>query len=102
MVIQYNLVCLNTLLYKTAGVYFDYNFEQKVRRNYVFGTMFMPMWASIASKEQAAHLVANLPLLETVGGLQMSDNISGNQWDAPYDWAPLQLLAVQGLRRYGY
>ena len=47
---------------ETAGVYFVYNFEQKVRRNYVFGTMFMPMWAGIASKEQAARLVANLPL----------------------------------------
>jgi len=25
-----------------------------------------------------------------------------NQWDAPFGWAPLQLIAVQGLHRYGY
>jgi alpha,alpha-trehalase len=24
------------------------------------------------------------------------------QWDYPYGWAPVQLLAIQGLRRYGY
>jgi len=24
------------------------------------------------------------------------------QWDAPYAWAPLQLLAVEGLRNYGF
>jgi alpha,alpha-trehalase len=24
------------------------------------------------------------------------------QWDYPYGWAPLQSLAVEGLRRYGY
>lgn len=24
------------------------------------------------------------------------------QWDFPYGWAPIQLLAVEGLRRYGY
>ena len=24
------------------------------------------------------------------------------QWDFPYGWAPVHLLAVEGLRRYGY
>ncbi|HEY2647436.1 MAG TPA: trehalase family glycosidase, partial [Candidatus Acidoferrales bacterium] len=24
------------------------------------------------------------------------------QWDYPYGWAPVHLLAVEGLRRYGY
>jgi alpha,alpha-trehalase len=28
--------------------------------------------------------------------------VTGNQWDAPFGWAPLQLIAVQGLRRYGF
>ncbi|HCC59427.1 MAG TPA: alpha,alpha-trehalase, partial [Solibacterales bacterium] len=36
------------------------------------------------------------------GGLQTSDNVSGNQWDAPYGWAPLQIIAIEGLRRYGF
>jgi alpha,alpha-trehalase len=27
---------------------------------------------------------------------------SGEQWDAPFGWAPLHLIAVQGLRRYGF
>jgi alpha,alpha-trehalase len=26
---------------------------------------------------------------------------SGTQWDSPYGWAPLQLITVEGLRRYG-
>jgi alpha,alpha-trehalase len=24
------------------------------------------------------------------------------QWDYPFGWAPIQLLAVEGMRRYGY
>src|SRR5262249_48322855 len=24
------------------------------------------------------------------------------QWDYPYGWAPIELLGVEGLRRYGY
>ena len=32
----------------------------------------------------------------------MSDRITGMQWDLPYGWAPLQLIPVEGLRRYGF
>ena len=32
----------------------------------------------------------------------MSPENSGAQWDYPYGWAPVELLAIQGLRRYGY
>jgi alpha,alpha-trehalase len=28
--------------------------------------------------------------------------VSGNQWDSPFGWAPLQMIAVKGLRRYGF
>jgi alpha,alpha-trehalase len=31
-----------------------------------------------------------------------STQTTGNQWDAPFGWAPLQLLGVEGLRRSGY
>ena len=32
----------------------------------------------------------------------MSDRETGMQWDRPYAWAPIQLLAVEGMRRYGF
>src|SRR6266516_5595847 len=32
----------------------------------------------------------------------MSHTESGAQWDYPYAWAPTQLLAIEGLRRYGF
>jgi len=71
-------------------------------RRYPFATTFFPMWAGIASREQAAAVVRSLPVFEKPGGLQTSANVSGNQWDAPFAWAPLQMVAVLGLRRYGY
>jgi alpha,alpha-trehalase len=85
-----------------AGLYFDYNFKAGRRRPYEFGTTFYPLWAGIASKEQAARVVKNLSRFEAPGGLLTSTQSTGNQWDAPFGWAPLQLLAVQGLRRSGY
>jgi alpha,alpha-trehalase len=94
---------VNRLLWdQQAGLYFDYNFVQRRQRHYPFLTTFYPLWAGIASRQQAAAVVKNLPLFERSGGLQTSTNVSGNQWDAPFGWAPLELIAVQGLRRYGY
>ena len=65
------------------GLYYDYDFVNKHVRHYPFLTTFYPLWAGIASKEQAARIVKNLPLFEKVGGLQTSTEVSGNQWDSP-------------------
>jgi alpha,alpha-trehalase len=84
------------------GLYYDYNFEKQQRRPYPFLTTFYPLWAGIASPEQAARVRKALGKFEQPGGLRTSTNRSGDQWDAPFGWAPLQLIAVEGLRRYGY
>ncbi|MBV8833299.1 MAG: trehalase [Acidobacteriaceae bacterium] len=84
------------------GVYYDYNFVSKKVRRYPFLTTLYPLWAGFATKEQAAKVRDSLPLFERVGGLQTSTYVSGNQWDSPFGWAPLEMIAVEGLRRYGF
>jgi alpha,alpha-trehalase len=94
---------INRQLWDEAkGMYFDYNFDRRARRDYPFLTTFYPMWAGIASPDQARRIVGKLPLFERPGGLQTSTTVSGDQWDAPFGWAPLEWIAVEGLRRYGY
>ena len=44
----------------------------------------------------------NVTVFEQPGGLAMSTVKSGAQWDYPYGWAPVELLAVEGLRHYGF
>ena len=85
-----------------SGLYLDYNFETKTRRKYEFATTFYPLWAGLASKAQAARVRLNLKLFEAPGGLLTSTRVTGNQWDAPFGWAPLQMIPADGLRRYGY
>ncbi|MGJ3251381.1 MAG: trehalase family glycosidase [Elainellaceae cyanobacterium] len=85
-----------------AGQYFDYNFRTGLRRPYEFATTFFPLWAGISSESQAQRVVENLENFEAPGGLLTSTHVSGNQWDAPFGWAPLTLMAVEGMRRYGY
>jgi alpha,alpha-trehalase len=85
-----------------TGLYFDYNFQTGRIRRYEFATTFYPLWAGIASEAQAKKVARSLELFEAPGGLLTSTHVSGNQWDAPFGWAPLNLIAVQGLLRYGY
>ena len=94
---------INTLMWdEEAGLYYDYNFRTRQRRRYDFATTFFPLWAGIASPAQAARLRENLSQFEAPGGLLTSTEVTGNQWDAPFGWAPLQMIAVDGLRRYGF
>jgi alpha,alpha-trehalase len=84
---------INRLMWdEQSGLYFDYDFQRKCRSQYDFLTTFYPLWAGIASPEQAARIAARLPLFERAGGLQTSTQITGDQWDAPFGWAPLQLI----------
>jgi alpha,alpha-trehalase len=84
------------------GMYFDYDFEHEGQSSYVFITTFYPLWAGLSSPEQARAVAGNLKLFEQPGGLVMSTQESKGQWDYPYGWAPTQLVAIEGLRRYGF
>jgi alpha,alpha-trehalase len=84
------------------GLYYDYNFKTKQVRRYPFVTTFYPLWTGIATRGQAARIMNNLEQFERAGGLQTSTQKTGSQWDAPFGWAPMQMIAVAGMRRYGY
>jgi alpha,alpha-trehalase len=84
------------------GRYMDYNFVTGKASTDPYLTMFYPLWAGAASKQQADELVKQLKLFEHKGGLAMSTRITGAQWDAPYGWAPTNWIAVKGLNDYGF
>jgi len=84
------------------GQFFDYDFEAQRRSTYDYASTFYPLWAGLATPEQASSVRKNLSIFEHPGGLAMSHTETGVQWDLPYGWAPIQLLGIQGLRRYGF
>jgi alpha,alpha-trehalase len=85
-----------------SGMFFDYNIDRKERSTYEYITTFYPLWAGAATKEQAAAVMKNVAKLERPGGLVMSPYETEGQWDYPYAWAPTQLLAIEGMRKYGF
>lgn len=94
------------------GLYFDFNTITKKPNEYETVTSFWALWCGVASPHQAALLVEkNLGKFECVGGLSSTTEISRGsinaanpqkQWDYPNGWAPHQILAWDGLKKYGY
>ncbi|MFA5140112.1 MAG: trehalase family glycosidase [Elusimicrobiota bacterium] len=93
------------------GLFFDYDVKNHRRSGYVSATTFYPLWAGLATDEQARAVVKNaLPELELPAGLAATSQASRGplsrtrperQWDYPNGWAPHQMLAWKGLERYG-
>ncbi len=84
------------------GTFFDFNFVTRQISNYKYASMFYPLWAGLATPEQARGVVGNLKGFEQSGGLPMSTTDTGAQWDLPYGWGNIEMVAIAGLRRYGF
>jgi alpha,alpha-trehalase len=61
-----------------------------------------PLYFGVAEPEQGRAVAARLERdFLRAGGFVTTTVASGQQWDAPNGWPPLQWLAIQGARRYG-
>ncbi len=90
---------------ENSGMYFDYDYVNKRRSKVAAITTFQPLWAGVASKEQAAKVIKNMNVFEGVWGLattQKTGETKNYQWGEKSLWSPMQVLAVAGLNRYGY
>jgi alpha,alpha-trehalase len=88
---------------ENAGYYQDYNFEKgRLTLEPTLAGM-TPLFFGLASEEQAEKVKdVIMSVFLKDGGLVTTLDHSGQQWDAPNGWAPLQWLAVNGLLNYGY
>lgn len=83
--------------------YFDYSFVDREPTKEWTLAATVPLYASLASDEQAAAVADHLrSKFLHPGGLVTTLTESDEQWDAPNGWAPLHWFAVLGLERYGH
>jgi alpha,alpha-trehalase len=88
---------------ESVGFYKDYNHVSGSQSpHYTLAAVF-PLFFQFAEPDQAAYVADRLEekFLHT-GGLSTTLVRSGQQWDAPNGWAPLQWMAYQGLLHYGH
>jgi alpha,alpha-trehalase len=84
------------------GVFADYDFFHAKSSSYAYISSLYPLWAGVATREEAKQLVNKLNLFERPGGLSMSNYNSGMQWDEPFGWAPTNWIADAGLESMGF
>lgn len=86
----------------TAGYFMDYDFVAEKHTGFYSLAGMAPLYFSIAEKDQAEKVAQNIKAYFLFpGGLSSTLILSGQQWDGPNGWAPLQWMSYKGLRQYG-
>ncbi len=84
-----------------TGWFDDYNWRLNRRSERRTMASAMPLALGLATPAQAQQVATGLRRdFLRPGGLVTTPLRTGQQWDAPNAWAPLQWLAISGLRRY--
>ncbi len=87
---------------RDQGRYADWDHARRRPTAVLSAATLYPLFAGLASKDQATAVAAMTRRhLIAPGGLRTTQVRTGQQWDAPNGWAPLQWVAIAGLDRYG-
>ncbi|XP_066541744.1 trehalase [Hoplias malabaricus] len=96
------LMAIESLLWDAEkGVWFDYNLQSGARHPSFYPTNLSPLWAKCYSRPIMGQ--AALQYLQASGGLNFPNGVptslseSGQQWDMPNAWPPLQHILIEGL-----
>jgi len=88
------------LWHEEGGYYADFDLDGQRPSDHLTAAAAFPLFAGLATAARAAETATALRRLLRPGGLMTTLDDSGQQWDAPNGWAPLQWIAIIGLRRY--
>ncbi len=83
------------------GFYMDYNFKKRQQTKIISLAASYPLFFKIPTQKQADRVAAKLKeSLLRPGGVVTTPNETGEQWDAPNGWAPLEWMTIKGLQNY--
>jgi alpha,alpha-trehalase len=83
------------------GIYVDYDWVRAQQSKAFTAAAFYPLFFDVADDGQAKQTAARARKeLLAEHGLKTSTVKTGEQWDAPNGWAPLQWIAIRGLRKH--
>lgn len=86
---------------KETGWYSDYNWQREQPRTQLTAAALFPLYLHLATQAHATQTAQAVEAqLVKPGGIVTTTKNTGQQWDAPNGWAPLQWVAVKGLANY--
>ena len=95
---------INTYFYNIEkGFYFDYDFVAQAQKDCYSLAAVFPLFFKVANQTEAESvaMILKTDFLQD-GGVITTLNKTGQQWDSPNGWAPLQYLTYKGLVQYGF
>ena len=85
------------------GVFGDYAWRERRLTGHLSAATLYPLFFGVATAEQAGGVAAAVRArLLQPDGLATTTSHTGQQWDAPNGWAPLQWIGIEGLSNYGH
>lgn len=97
-------IAMDALMWNAGeGAYFDHDWRLgRQRTRCLTAATVVPLFTGTASTAQARAVADTVRRrLLAPGGLATTEYLSGQQWDRPNGWAPLQWMAVCGLDACG-
>ncbi|HVB04434.1 MAG TPA: alpha,alpha-trehalase TreF [Chitinophagaceae bacterium] len=86
---------------KSLGFYTDYVLRTEKHSVQLTLAGMFPLFFKLASPEQSALVAKTIRnKFLKAGGLVTSLKTTGQQWDAPNGWAPLEYISIEGLDNY--
>lgn len=83
--------------------FYDYNFVKKTTTDIPTLASVYPLYFNMVKRKPAAAVAKKIAShFLRPGGVVTTLNHSGQQWDAPNGWAPLQWMTIQAFRNYGF
>ncbi|XP_066495279.1 trehalase [Tiliqua scincoides] len=91
----------------SAGVWLDFHLERRRHNRAFYPSNLAPLWAECgaadpAAAERALRYLQESSALSFANGLPTSLARTGQQWDLPNAWAPLQHMVIAGLAKASF
>jgi len=100
------LQAMDAILWREdRGIWLDYDLRNLKSRDYFYMSNFAPLWTGsyqqnpVTLTKQVLNYISESNIAEYIGGVPTSLNATGEQWDFPNAWPPLQAIFIQGLAR---
>ncbi|KAK1153384.1 trehalase [Acipenser oxyrinchus oxyrinchus] len=88
---------------ESLGAWFDYSLQTNSSHQAFYPSNLAPLWAQCFSEpsagERALRYLQDSGMLGYRNGVPTSQMESGEQWDYPNAWPPLQLMIIEGLMK---
>lgn len=92
------------LWHDEVGAWLDYDILNDIKRDYFYPTNILPLWTKCYDTEKKGEYVSKVlkyleksQIMLNLGGIPTTLEHSGEQWDYPNAWPPLQYFVIMSL-----